>query len=59
LVPIDEWIKDLFKKKEEEESESKGSSSPSHSSESSTGGNGHQPPDAMSTLRTSLATGGR
>jgi len=58
LVPIDEWIKDLFKKKEEEESESKGSSSPSHSSESSTGGNGHQP-DAMTTLRTSLATGGR
>ncbi len=58
LVPIDEWIKDLFKKKEEEESESKGSSSPSHSSESSTGGNGHQP-DAMTTLRTSLAIGGR
>ena len=58
LVPIDEWIEGLFKKKEEEESESKGSSSPSHSSESSTGGNGHQP-DAMTTLRTSLAIGGR
>ncbi|MBA7500040.1 hypothetical protein ES704_02793 [subsurface metagenome] len=59
LVPIDEWIKDLFKKKEEEEeSESKGSSSSSHSSESSTGGNGHQTPDAMTTLRTSLAIGG-
>ena len=64
LVPIDEWIKDLFKKKEEEESESKGSSSSarssesSHSKESSSGGNGHQPPDAMTTLRTSLSIGG-
>ena len=69
LVPIDEWIKDLFKKKEEEEGEgssagsrSKESLSPSSqkSSESkhSTGGNGHQPPDAMTTLRTSLAIGG-
>lgn len=54
LVPIDEWIKDLFKKKEEEESES----SSSHSRESSSGGNGHQP-DAMTSLRTSLAIGGR
>ncbi len=65
LVPIDEWIKDLFKKKEEEESESKGSSSSSHSSESSShssehsaGGNGHQG-DAMTTLRTALTIGGR
>ena len=55
IIPIDDWISGLFKKKEEEESESKGSTS---HRESSTGGNGHQP-DAMTTLRTSLAMGGR
>ena len=62
LVPIDEWIEDLFKKKEEEEeSESKGSRSrekSARSPEHSTGGNGHKS-DAMATLRTSLAIGGR
>ncbi|MBA7559165.1 hypothetical protein ES708_00779 [subsurface metagenome] len=56
IIPIDNWIKGFFKKEEEKEEES--SSSSSHSSESSSGGNGHQP-DAMTTLRTSLAIGGR
>ncbi|MBA7525961.1 hypothetical protein ES705_18121 [subsurface metagenome] len=70
LVPIDEWIKDLFKKEEEEGSRgSRGSHSKESSSSSShrlppdpehsTGGNGHGTPDAMSTLRTSLTIGGR
>ena len=56
IIPIDEWMKKLFRKEETASSSSLSPSSSGHSSESSSGGNGHHT-DAMDTLRLQLAGG--